>query len=478
MRGSDSYPGQSAGDPFIGFQNQPGLNDPRYHGQAGASVFGNQTSTDPTPIALDDDESDSFYGYTRDQLNDLHSRNWQGMLSDPNKTKEEIVQLLENIRPDEELPPHLREGGPTSLKVALMEHQKLGLSWLKKQEESKNKGSILADDMGLGKTIQALALMLERPSQNPAVKTNLIVAPVALMRQWKKEIATKVSSKRALSVHIYHGSGQKTPYKRLAQHDIVLTTYGTLGQEWKRLMKWQNDKKRDPTSSSPKPDLKLIGDNTPWYRVILDEAQAIKNKNAQCAWGAFALRAEHRLAMTGTPMMNHVQELFSLVCFLKIQPYCEFPQFQNAFRPLARSETTNYARKKAMERLQILLRAILLRRMKTSQIDGKPILNLKERIVERSPAVFDDEQRKFYEHIQHKQRLQFNKYLKAGTIGKNYSNILVLLLRMRQACDHPHLINDHGVPVGPEATAANMEDNAKELGTSAITRIKEANGKS
>ena len=155
-----------------------------HHGQAGASVFGG--------YGVDEGEPGPS-GLTSRQWDDLNDRNMGYMLSDPTKTKDEIAQLLENIRPDEELPPELREGGPIELAVPLMEHQKLGLTWLKQQEESVGKGSILADDMGLGKTIQALALILSRPSDDKAVKTTLIVAPVALLRQWEKEIHSKVS---------------------------------------------------------------------------------------------------------------------------------------------------------------------------------------------------------------------------------------------------------------------------------------------
>ena len=188
-----------------------------YHGSAGDSVFGSTNPSGYAPVPVDLDEYDSDSGLTRGQLADLHSRNWDSMLADPGKTKEDIAQLLENIRPDEDLPPELRDGGPPELAVPLMEHQKVGLSWLKKQEESSIKGSILADDMGLGKTIQALALILDRKSSDPTLKTTLVVAPVALMRQWQKEIATRVLSRRPLKVHIYHGTGQKWGYRKLAQ---------------------------------------------------------------------------------------------------------------------------------------------------------------------------------------------------------------------------------------------------------------------
>lgn len=88
---------------------------------------------------------------------------------------------------------------------------------------------------------------------------------------------------------------------------------------------------------------------------------------------------------------------------------------------------------KAMRQLQALLKAILLRRTKKSQIDGRPILNLPERTTNACHANFDDDEAAFYSALESRTQLQFNKYLKAGTVGRNYSNILVLLLRLRQA---------------------------------------------
>jgi hypothetical protein len=142
------------------------------------------------------------------------------VFNDPTKTLDEIKSLLENIRPDMEIPKEKREGTPEAMYYPLMEHQKVGLTWLKKMEEGTAKGGILADDMGLGKTIQTLALLVARPSQDEKRKTTLIVAPVALLKQWEREINKKLKADHQLSVYIYHGPGKKAKsFADLAKYD-------------------------------------------------------------------------------------------------------------------------------------------------------------------------------------------------------------------------------------------------------------------
>lgn len=126
-----------------------------------------------------------------------------------------------------------------------------------------------------------------------------------------------------------------------------------------------------------------------------------------------------------------------------------------------------------MPKFQALLKALLLRRTKTSQIDGKPILTLPPKVIETTHCVFSSEEEAFYSALRGKTIIQFNKYLRANTIGKNYSNILVLLLRLRQAACHPHLINDIEHKAG-EVEEGTMIELAKGLSLATVTRLKEA----
>lgn len=396
---------------------------------------------------------------------------------DPTRTTAEIKSLLENIRPDEELPPENREGTPEAMTYALMEHQKLGLTWMRTMEEGSNRGGILADDMGLGKTIQALALMVARRSTDRKCKTTLIVAPVALLKQWEREIQQKLkpSPRHTLTTFIFHGDKRHTTFERLRTFDVVLTTYGTLASELKRREDIASRKKDNPNwrPTGREDNLPLLGDECKWYRVILDEAQWIKNKSTKQAQAVSQLQALTRFCMTGTPMMNNVSELYSLIRFLRIRPYCEPENFRRDFTtPLKGS--SDGAKSRAMRKLQALLKAILLRRTKKSQIDGKSILDLPERTTEQSHAVFSDDELAFYQALETHTQLTFNKYLKANTVGRNYSNILVLLLRLRQACCHPHLIKDFGQASGSaDVTPEDMLKLAKELAPEVVARIKE-----
>lgn len=143
--------------------------------------------------------------------------------------------MLKNISNDHEIKPEDRLQTPVELKTNLYEHQKLALTWLHQMETGSNKGGILADDMGLGKTISTLALLHSRPSDDRTCKTTVIVGPVALIKQWDREIEQKTKSRYRLTRYTYHGQ-HKASFDDLRTYDVVLTTYGTLAAEYKKLL--------------------------------------------------------------------------------------------------------------------------------------------------------------------------------------------------------------------------------------------------
>lgn len=404
---------------------------------------------------------------------------YNDVMDDPRKNDEEkIKELLSNIRPDMDIPQEERGETPEALKYPLYPHQQLGLEWMTKMEENAGcRGGILADDMGLGKTISTLSLMVTRKSTS-TIKTNLIIGPVALIKQWEVEIRKKLKPEHRLSVFLLHS--KKLEYSALKEYDVVLTTYGLVAQEWKRYEK-RIHQRREAAGYDPYDDLELmrkcplIHPRSKFHRVILDEAQNIKNKDAQASKGVDCIRAEYRWCLTGTPMMNSVQELYPLIRFLKIKPYNSYKKFQNEFGVLtAKRRSYENNPTKAMGALRVLLKAIMLRRMKNSEINGKPILTLPPKTETIHNCVFSTEEQNFYKTLESKSRITFNKYLRAGTVSKNYAHVLVLLLRLRQACCHPHLNLDFDyADVPPEDVPLKMEEYAKTLEAAVVDRLKD-----
>lgn len=277
--------------------------------------------------------------------------------------------------------------------------------------------------------------MVANKSKDPDLKTTLIVAPVALLKQWEREIITRIKSEFQLSVCIHHGNTRKIKkFSDFAVYDVILTTYGLLSREYKEhfgILDPRASKKSKATYSSP-----FYQRESVWYRVVLDEAQYIKNKSTLASKACSALESQYRWCLSGTPMQNNVMELYSLLRFLRIKPYDEESLFNKEIgNPIQKTGDKN-----AMKKLQALLKAILLRRTKSSKIDGKPILQLPPKEVEIDLSVMDEDENEFYHALEEGAKVQMNKYLEQGSVTKNYSNILVLLLRLRQACCHPKLI--------------------------------------
>jgi SNF2 family DNA or RNA helicase len=149
-----------------------------------------------------------------------------------------------------------------------------------------------------------------------------------LIKQWEREILSKIKNSYRLSTFVYH-SGKKATWSTLRTYDVVLTTYGTLAAEFKKFEAHDKRKKAHPgmDDSVYQSTLPFLGRSSKWYRVILDEAQCIKNRNTKSAQATSLLQAETRFCLTGTPMMNGVHELYSLIRFLRIKPYNEYSRF-------------------------------------------------------------------------------------------------------------------------------------------------------
>ncbi|EGW30685.1 uncharacterized protein SPAPADRAFT_142059 [Spathaspora passalidarum NRRL Y-27907] len=357
----------------------------------------------------------------------------------------DLQSLVDNIKPDEDLIEGM-EPTPPELNINLLKHQRMGLTWMKRMEESKSKGGILADDMGLGKTVQTLALMVSRKPEHESCKTTLIIAPVSLLQQWAAEIESKTVASYQPRIGIFHGMDKKnmSTFSDCQKYDVILTSYGTLSSEWKRHFKealansdtkayLPSSKEGGKSYESP-----FFANDAKFNRIILDEAQAIKNKMAIASKAVTYLQANYRFCLSGTPMQNNLEELYPIIRFLRIRPYLNEGKFRaDIVIPLKSNKYDKYDRKSSMKKLQAILSSILLRRTKNSIIDGKPILQLPEKIIESDYVKLESEEMAYYRDLESGIQSRAKRLLSEKSFS---SGILTLLLRLRQACCHSYLV--------------------------------------
>lgn len=262
--------------------------------------------------------------------------------------------------------------------------------------------------MGLGKTIQSIALILsnkmdkEIHNSDNASQSTLVIAPLALINQWAQEIKTKSSG---LTVLIHHGPSRTKSVAELKKYSVVITTYQIIASEY----------------SSNGPLFKLD-----WWRIILDEAHTIKNKNSQSAKACFALHGLNRWALTGTPLQNNIDELHSLFLYLNIPPLSD-PTFWK--EKISRAAAAGGG-KLAMKRLQVVLGQVMLRR--TKDVLGESGMKLPKRNIHKVTVTLSAPERAFYDSLEAKMATKMQDIMGAGNGGQRYISVLLLLLRLRQ----------------------------------------------
>ncbi|KAJ3349785.1 hypothetical protein GGF32_005290 [Allomyces javanicus] len=317
---------------------------------------------------------------------------------------------------------------PADLAVTLLPHQEEGVQWMIEREQSEAKGGILADDMGLGKTVQAIALMLATRNSVPTgkPKTTLVVAPLALLEQWRMEVEEKASG--ALSVLVHHGPKRPTSGRELEQYDVVLTTYQVVVSELPPSVKDKSKGKGDATTDLPVPEGvgKALYQAT-YHRIILDEAHTIKSRETQSALGCRRLRAKIRFCLTGTPIQNSIDELFSLFEFLRCSLYPSKDLFKRDI-----VDVMAFMPDLAMQRLRVLLSMYVLRRTK-ALLSSLPRKTIVHEVLELTPA-----ERSFYQQVQSRVRQAVRE---DGGSTQGFTFYWKLLLRMRQAVNHPMLFD-------------------------------------
>lgn len=292
---------------------------------------------------------------------------------------------------------------PRTFKATLRPYQQEGLNWLQFLREYELNG-ILADDMGLGKTVQTIAHLSIEKSKKRIKKPVLIIAPTSLMFNWKKEIETFSPS---LSTIVFHGDDRKQHQETLSNYDVVLTTYPLLSRDKAILLK------------------------QPFYYLILDEAQNIKNNQTKSTQIVHQIQAEHRLCLTGTPMENHLGDLWSLFHFLMPGLLGDVKQFNRLYRKPIEKEQ-DYDRQKLLARR---LKPFMLRRKK-----NEVTLELPEKTEIIRTAELQGPERDLYESIRLSMEKKVRDAIKAQGLNRSHIIILDALLKLRQVCCHPKLV--------------------------------------
>jgi superfamily II DNA or RNA helicase len=288
---------------------------------------------------------------------------------------------------------------PGNLANQLRPYQRVGVNWLD-HLGTNGLGGILADEMGLGKTIQALAWLAARKLGKPS----LVICPTSLVTNWQSEAARFTPELKTL---LLHGPNRQTRFADIANHDLVITSYALLRRDIEQYARREFD------------------------TVILDEAQHIKNRFSQNAQATKALRAARRFVLTGTPMENSLDDLWSIFDFLMPGYLGPAKEFQNRYEtPIAKAGDAA-----ALRRLRQRLRPFVLRRTKAEVAPELPA-----KIEQIALCEMSTEQQSVYQAILEQGRREVFEHAGKGGEAQQRTAVLTTLTRLRQACCHLDLL--------------------------------------
>ena len=284
---------------------------------------------------------------------------------------------------------------PATLTGELRPYQQTGLKWLW-TNITKGFGVCMADDMGLGKTIQIISLILKLKEEDKLKKPVLVICPTTLMGNWMKELQMFAPS---LDAVVYHGNERKLD----VGHDIILTTYAIMRIDVEELKKHQ------------------------WGMVIVDEAQNIKNPDTAQTLAIKTLKADTKVAMTGTPVENRLTELWSIFDFINQGYLGNLREFQKSYAiPIERFKETSRASK-----LKLSVSPFVLRRLKT---DKNVISDLPEKMVLNEYCYLSKPQAVLYEKTLNEMMSKISEFSGINRRG----NIFKLITALKQICNHPY----------------------------------------
>jgi DNA repair protein RAD5 len=328
--------------------------------------------------------------------------------------------------------------------------------------------------MGLGKTIEMLSLIhshkadlihsststgasvndLPRQPRNPtsvewAPATTLVVAPMSLLAQWQSE-AEKASTAGSLSVMVYYGTEKSADLRNLCCEanaarapNVIITSYGVILSEFNQI-----------TAALANGQAYSGLFSLEYFRIILDEAHFIKNRQSKTAKACYQLKARHRWVLTGTPIVNRLEDLFSLVHFLKVEPWSNFSYWKTFIT--VPFEAKDFIR--ALDVVQTVLEPLVLRRTKDMKTpDGQALVPLPPRTISIEKLEFSKTERDVYDFIFTRAKRAFAENVEAGTVLKSYTTIFAQILRLRQTCCHPILTRSKEILAEEEDAAATAD---------------------
>ena len=292
---------------------------------------------------------------------------------------------------------------PAGLGATLRPYQLEGLAWLQYLRQQQL-GGVLADDMGLGKTLQTLAHVLLEKEAGRLQRPALVVMPTSLLHNWQSEAVRFAPDLRVLALH---GAGRETLFAQIPEHDLVLTTYPLL---------WRDEQALQAHT---------------YHLLILDEAQQVKNPKSRAAITLRTLHADHRLCLTGTPLENHLGELWTQFDFLLPGLLGSEKQFNQHWRhPIERGGDVQRA-----ELLAKRVRPFMLRRRKDQVATELP----PKTIITRTVAL-EGGQRDLYETVRAAMEEKVREAISSNGLGRSHIVVLDALLKLRQVCCDPRLL--------------------------------------
>ena len=313
--------------------------------------------------------------------------------------RQDFGAMIHALRHEGEIP---RRELPEALRPVLRDYQHHGYDWLHFLHDHRLHG-ILADDMGLGKTVQALAYLQDRRDRYGSMP-NLVLAPTSVVFNWASEAAKFTPGLKTL---ILSGPDRKHLYSQIPEADIVLTSYALFRR-----------------------DVEVLSAQK-WRTVILDEAQNIKNFKSKTALLVKELQSEQRWALSGTPLENHLSELWSIFDFLMPGFLSSYPHFKRKYQQPVENEQNS----EQMERLRRRIFPFVLRRLKDEVAKELPP---KTEVVHYCEMTHE-QQRLYQEVLAACRRQVFNDIEEKG-LERSQVSILTALLRLRQVCCHPELL--------------------------------------